>query len=103
LNVSTQERDPGLNHGFAYVIEETKFKQYLKDYGDKIPDDVSTCHNHDALKSASMRGGKGTAASGVGAIDCIRHDMKRPVSLEICRKASGTYFFLMERLLFNMS
>jgi hypothetical protein len=93
LNVSTQERDPGLNHGFAYVIEETKFKQYLKDYGDKIPDDVSTCHNHDALKSASMRGGKGTAASGVGAIDCIRHDMKQPVSVGDLQKGER-YIFL---------
>jgi hypothetical protein len=71
LNVSTQQRDPRLNYGFMYVVEETKFKQYLKDYSDKITEDMSTCHNHDALKSASMRGGKGTAASGIGAIDCI--------------------------------
>jgi hypothetical protein len=81
LNVSSQERDPGLNHGFAYVVDETQFKRYLDEYGDKIPDAVSTCNNHDALKSASMRGGKGTAASGVGAVDCIRHDMKRPVGV----------------------
>jgi hypothetical protein len=92
LNVSTQERDPGLNHGFAYVVEEIKFKQYLRDYGDKIPDDVSTCNNHDALKSASMRGGKGTAASGVGAIDCIRHDMKRPVSVGDLQKGERYVF-----------
>ncbi|KAF8240374.1 hypothetical protein L208DRAFT_1233931 [Tricholoma matsutake] len=71
LNVSSQERDPGLNHGFAYVVDETKFKCYLEEFSNKIPDDVSTCNNHDALKSASMHGGKGTAASGVGTVDCI--------------------------------
>jgi Kyakuja-Dileera-Zisupton transposase len=90
LNVSTQECDPGLNHGFAYVLEEIKFKQYLRDYGKKIPDDISTCNNHDALKSASMQGGKGTAASGVGAIDCIRHDMKHPMSVGDLQKGNVT-------------
>ena len=92
LNVSTQERDPGLNHGFAYVVEERKFKQYLMEYNDKIPDDRSTCNNHDALKSASMRGGKGTAASGVGAVDCIRHDIKRPVSVGDLQKGERYTF-----------
>ena len=92
LNVSTQERDPGLNHGFAYVVEERKFKQYLMEYNDKIPDDRSTCNNHDALKSASMRGGKGTAASGVGAVDCIRHDIKRPVSVGDLQKGERYAF-----------
>jgi len=81
MNVSSNEHDPGLNHGYAYVVEDSKFKEYLNEYDDKIADEVSTCNNHDAIKSASMRGGKGTAASGVGTIECVRHDMKRPVSV----------------------
>jgi hypothetical protein len=93
LNVSTQERDPGLNYGFAYVVAKTKFKQYLNDYNGKIPDDVSTCNNHDTLKSASMRGGKGTAASGVGAVDCIRHDMKCPMAVGDLQKGEWYVFF----------
>ncbi|KAF8808428.1 hypothetical protein BYT27DRAFT_7210831 [Phlegmacium glaucopus] len=78
MNVSSDERDPSLNHGYAYVVEETKFKKYLLEYNNKVPDDKSSCNNHDAIKSASMRGGKGMAASGLGTTECSRHDMKRP-------------------------
>ncbi|KAF8879143.1 hypothetical protein BD779DRAFT_1612947 [Infundibulicybe gibba] len=88
LNVSNSERDPGLNHGYAYFVHDTAFKEFLKD----------TCNNHDAIKSASIRGGKGTAASGVGTIECSRHDMKRPVSLGDLQKGERyvnmDYFFL---------
>ena len=81
MNVSNQHRDPGLNHGYAYVVEDSCFWQYLCDYSDRVPDDKSTCNNHDAIKLANMRGSHGTDASGVGSTDCIRHDMKRPVSI----------------------
>ncbi|KAF8814361.1 hypothetical protein BYT27DRAFT_7219865 [Phlegmacium glaucopus] len=98
LNVSNDERDPGLNHGYAYIVENTKFNQYLHNYGNLIPDDKSTCNNHDAIKSASMRGGKGTAASGLGTIECSRHDMKRPNSVGDLQKGERyvnmDYFFL---------
>ena len=77
MNVSSDERDPGLNLGFAYVVENKKFKNYLLQYDNRMPEEKSTCNNHDAIKSASMRGGKGTDASGMGTIECSRHDMKR--------------------------
>ncbi|KAF8958691.1 hypothetical protein BDZ97DRAFT_1923452 [Flammula alnicola] len=54
LNVSNDQCDPGLNHGYAYVVENTKFKKYLDEFNSKIPDDKSTCNNHDAIKSATM-------------------------------------------------
>ncbi|KAJ2927052.1 hypothetical protein H1R20_g10072, partial [Candolleomyces eurysporus] len=76
--VSDDIKDPGLNHGYAYIVEEQAFKQYLLTFGDLIPNDKSTCNNHDAIKSASIRGGKGFAASGLGTVQCSRHDMKRP-------------------------
>jgi hypothetical protein len=69
-----------LNHGFAYFVNEAKFKAHLAAYGTLIVDDVSTCNNHDAIKSASARGGKGIDASGGGTVECSRHDMKRPIS-----------------------
>ncbi|KAF9545568.1 hypothetical protein CPC08DRAFT_769836 [Agrocybe pediades] len=98
LNVSSDARDPGLNHGYAYVVEEEKFKKYLAEYSDLIPDDKSTCNNHDAIKSASMRGGHGTAATGVGTADCSRHDMKRPSAVGDLQKGERyvnmDYFFL---------
>ncbi|KAH9477994.1 hypothetical protein JR316_0010227 [Psilocybe cubensis] len=81
MNVSNDDRDPPLNHGYAYMVESRKFREYLDTYDSKIPDEKSNCNNHDAIKSASIRGGKGTAASGLGTIECSRHDMKRPVSV----------------------
>ena len=81
LNVSNNFRDPGLNRGYAYLVDEGKFKHYLAQYDGQVPNETSKCNNHDAIKSASMRGGEGTAASGVGTVECSRHDMKRPVSV----------------------
>ena len=81
FNVSNNLRDPGLNRGYAYLVDEDKFKSYLEQYDSQVPNEISKCNNHDAIKSANMRGGKGTAASGVGTVECSRHDMKRPVSV----------------------
>jgi hypothetical protein len=67
-----------LNHGYAYIVEEKSFKDYLLEFGGVVPDDKSTCNNHDAIKSASVRGGKGYSASGLGTVQCSRHNMKRP-------------------------
>ncbi|KAJ3537092.1 hypothetical protein NMY22_g5739 [Coprinellus aureogranulatus] len=97
-NVSTDERDPGLNHGYAYIVAESPFRAHLLKYGNEIKDDKSTCNNHDAIKSASIRGGKGVAASGLGTCQCSRHDMKRPQGsgdLQLGeRYVNMDYFFL---------
>ncbi|KAG6849505.1 hypothetical protein H0H93_007961 [Arthromyces matolae] len=97
LNVSSEEKDPGLNHGYAYFVDAASFSQYLNTFNDKIEDDVSDCNNHDAIKSASIRGAKGLASSGVGKTECARHDMKRAVSLGDLQKGERyvnmDYFF----------
>jgi Kyakuja-Dileera-Zisupton transposase len=77
-DVSSDARDPGLNQGHAFIVGEAAFKSHLSNYGETIVEDKSTCNNHDAIKSASIWGGKGTAASGVGIAQCSRHDMRRP-------------------------
>lgn len=78
---------------YAYVVKETKFAAYLQDFQDKIPDDKSTCNNHDAIKAASMRGGLGTAASGVGTGgECSWHDMKRPTAIGDLQKGERYVF-----------
>ncbi|KAF9028249.1 hypothetical protein BDZ89DRAFT_934883, partial [Hymenopellis radicata] len=76
-DVSSSERDPALNAGCAYFVEEETFDKYINLYEKVVPDEDSTCNKHDALKLASMRGGKGTASTGVGAVVCARHDTKR--------------------------
>ncbi|KAF8960093.1 hypothetical protein BDZ97DRAFT_2060892 [Flammula alnicola] len=35
LNVSNDQCDPGLNHGYAYVVENMKFKKYLDEFNSK--------------------------------------------------------------------
>ncbi|CAA7257476.1 unnamed protein product [Cyclocybe aegerita] len=98
MNVSSDERDPGLNHGYAYMVENTKYEAYLREYGKAIQEEKSNCHNHDAIKSANIHGGRGTAASGLGTVECSRHDMKRPVSVGDLQKGEHyvnmDYFFL---------
>ncbi|KAF8867888.1 hypothetical protein BD779DRAFT_1482742, partial [Infundibulicybe gibba] len=89
LNVSSNDKDPGLNRGFAYFVSEKPFKAFLQTYDKKIPDDVSTCSNHDAIKSASARGGKGVAASGVGAVVCSRHNIQRANGVGDLQKAKA--------------
>jgi len=40
------------------------------------------CMDHESwCDQISMWGGKGTVASGVGTVECIRHDMKHPLSV----------------------
>ncbi|KAM6503686.1 hypothetical protein JOM56_000629 [Amanita muscaria] len=98
LNISKNADDPDLNQGSAYFVNETSFQMYLQEYNSKIPNDRSTCSNYDAIKLASMRGGKGTATTGVGTVECIRHDMKRPASVGDLQKGERyvnmDYFFL---------
>ncbi|KAH6888259.1 hypothetical protein BKA70DRAFT_1121889 [Coprinopsis sp. MPI-PUGE-AT-0042] len=77
-DVLNEEHNPGLNQGHAFIVEEKQFKEHLRTFDTRIEEDKSTCNNHDAIKSASIRGGKGTAASGVGIAQCSRHDMQRP-------------------------
>lgn len=80
LSASDDTRDPGLHTGYTYFVEEKKYKQFLAETTDLVSE-PSTCSNYDAVKSASIRGGKGVTASGVGTIECSRHDMKRPLSV----------------------
>ena len=77
-DVSNDAVDPSLNNGRAYVVDEAGFREHLDRFGDQLDDTSSSCNNHDAIKSASIRGGKGSAASGMGSAQCGRHDMKRP-------------------------
>lgn len=79
--VSSDAADPGLNEGFAFFVEEKAYKEHINVYSEVIKEDTSTCNNHDAVKLANMKGSQGTAASGVGTVECSRHDMKRPCSV----------------------
>ncbi|KAI0695073.1 hypothetical protein C8T65DRAFT_744181 [Cerioporus squamosus] len=76
--VSSDEADPSLNHGCAYVVEEHAYKAHLKQF-DKVKVEGSDhCNNHDAVKLATIKGSASLAATGVVSVDCARHEFKRP-------------------------
>lgn len=94
-NISSHSADPGLSHGYSYFVEVTKFEGHIEGYKDEIEPvslllrqrdfclipcqlKKSTCSRHDAVNLSESRRGQGHAATGVGAVVCSRHDMKRP-------------------------
>ncbi|KAG5634322.1 hypothetical protein H0H81_002404 [Sphagnurus paluster] len=66
LKMSSDEQDPGLNHGYVYFVNDCQLKDHIHAFGPNINEEDSTCNNHDTIKSASICGGKGVDASGVG-------------------------------------
>ncbi|OCH84249.1 hypothetical protein OBBRIDRAFT_808384 [Obba rivulosa] len=73
--------DPGLYNGQVYFVEEKEYKNHIKTFGKQIKEETNTCHNHDAATLANVKGYEGLAASGVVAVQCTRHKMKRPCSV----------------------
>ncbi|KAF9501042.1 hypothetical protein BDN71DRAFT_1479662 [Pleurotus eryngii] len=81
LSASNDTWDPSLSHSFAYFVEEKKYKEFLSAYTDLVVLEANMCSNYDTMKLASIQGGKGVLASGVSAIECACHNMKRPLSV----------------------
>ncbi|KAK0492877.1 hypothetical protein EDD18DRAFT_1108487 [Armillaria luteobubalina] len=59
FNVSSDRRDPHLNKGYSYFIDSEIVNAHMENFEDKIAEEKSTCNDHDAVKLATMRGGKG--------------------------------------------
>ncbi|KAJ7828186.1 hypothetical protein B0H13DRAFT_2437970 [Mycena leptocephala] len=74
--VSSEEADPGLNNGAAFFSE---VKSYMKHVGEHWEEEQekSRCVSHDAVNQPDKEA-RGTASSGIGTVDCARHNMKRP-------------------------
>ncbi|KAG1720604.1 uncharacterized protein EDB91DRAFT_1240394 [Suillus paluster] len=75
--VSKDSADPGLSCRWAYFVEETAYKTYLQSYSGSLQQ-KSTCSSHNAVNMADMKVSHGLAATGVGTVDCARHNMKLP-------------------------
>ncbi|KAG2127505.1 hypothetical protein DEU56DRAFT_872776 [Suillus clintonianus] len=96
--VSSDETDPSLSQGWAYFIEEKSYKSYILD---RIGDvqEKSTCSNHNAVNMAETKSSQGLAATGVGTVDCARHNMKRPNGVGDLQK--GEKYLNMDYLFFS--
>lgn len=94
-NISSHTADPGLSHGFSYFVEETKLTDHLSNYENEVElvishyespislflncfSQKSTCSRHEAVNLSESKRGQGHASTGVAAVVCSRHDMKRP-------------------------
>ncbi|KAJ7027028.1 hypothetical protein C8F04DRAFT_965726 [Mycena alexandri] len=75
-DVSSEEKDPGLGRGWAFYAEVVAYMKHVRKHW-KQKQDRSHCVAHDAVDKPD-REACGTASSGVGAVDCARHNMKRP-------------------------
>ena len=81
-DVSNDSADPGLSRGWAYFVENTKYRQHLKD-NDDLPQEVrvifplslsndlqpSDCASHTAVNN-NFKHPRGLAATGIAAVDC---------------------------------
>ncbi|KAJ6483367.1 hypothetical protein C8R45DRAFT_1099633 [Mycena sanguinolenta] len=75
-DVSSEAKDPGLSKGWAFFGKVTEYMVHLAANWDQHQP-RSTCVAHDAVNKPD-RESLGTAASGLGTVDCARHNMKRP-------------------------
>ncbi|KAF7426460.1 hypothetical protein PC9H_008829 [Pleurotus ostreatus] len=94
---TSDRADPGLGRGWSYFVEEGSYQDYLKTC--KEPVQKSTCNAHKAVNDADKRDVKGLAVSGLGTIECIRHDFKRAHSSGDLKK--GERYSVMDYLFFS--
>ncbi|KAJ7250007.1 hypothetical protein C8J57DRAFT_1521603, partial [Mycena rebaudengoi] len=73
-DVSSEEKDPGLGLDGPFSARLTRTWHMLSSTGTHHR---ITCVSHDAVDKPD-REARGTASSGIGAVDCARHNMKRP-------------------------
>ncbi|KAJ6466504.1 hypothetical protein DFH09DRAFT_1485378 [Mycena vulgaris] len=75
-DVSSEEKDPGLGTGWSFFGEVKAYMAHLDKHWDQ-KQERSTCVAHDAVDKPD-RESLGTVSSGIGTVDCARHNMKRP-------------------------
>ncbi|KAJ6547992.1 hypothetical protein DFH09DRAFT_926685 [Mycena vulgaris] len=75
-DVSTEEKDPGLGQGWAFFCEVKAYMAHVRKNWGQVQE-RSHCVAHDAVDKPDHEA-RGTASSGIGAVDCARHNMKRP-------------------------
>ncbi|KAG1738072.1 uncharacterized protein EDB91DRAFT_1249369 [Suillus paluster] len=96
--ISTDEADPSLSMGWSYFVEEKKFKTHLKEHLSETQE-KSSCSNHNAVNVAETKLSQGLAATGVGTVDCARHNFKHPNGVGDLQK--GEKYVNMDYLFFS--
>ncbi|KAF7324472.1 CxC2 domain-containing protein [Mycena kentingensis (nom. inval.)] len=74
--VSSEAVDPGVNGGAVFFGNVLKYMEHVHAHW-MLEQEKSTCVSHDAVNEPD-RESRGTASSGIGTVDCARHNLKRP-------------------------
>ncbi|KAJ7740989.1 hypothetical protein B0H14DRAFT_3515409 [Mycena olivaceomarginata] len=74
-DVSSEEKDPGLVRGWGFFGEVAKYMAHLEKHWDQKQDKYLRLARRSRQASSGV---VGTASSGIGTVDCARHNMKRP-------------------------
>ncbi|KAG1836189.1 hypothetical protein C8R48DRAFT_751702 [Suillus tomentosus] len=82
--ISSDEVDSSLSMGWSYFVEEKKFKAHLKEQLSEMQETKQS---------------QGLAATGVGTVDCARHNFKRPNGVGDLQK--GEKYVNMDYLFFS--
>ncbi|KAJ7716172.1 hypothetical protein B0H14DRAFT_2412947 [Mycena olivaceomarginata] len=96
-DVSSEVDDPSLGDGIAFFSQVDGYMAHLDKQWD-VEQEKSTCVAHDAVDEPD-RESVGTASSGIGTVDCTRHNMKRPNGVGDLQK--GERYINMDYMLWN--
>ncbi|KIJ15234.1 hypothetical protein PAXINDRAFT_77683, partial [Paxillus involutus ATCC 200175] len=81
-NVSKDSVDPSFSKGWAYFVEESRYMYWFVRISPYLSlTQKSTCSSHNAVNMADTKVNKGLSATGVGTVDCTRHNMKLPTAV----------------------
>ncbi|KAJ7024560.1 hypothetical protein C8F04DRAFT_1270099 [Mycena alexandri] len=74
--ISSELKDPGLATGFAYMVEDEPYREYLRTVTNQK--EINTCSGLAALDYANTKFSRGYSSTGVGMCVCARHEFVQP-------------------------
>ncbi|KAK0497920.1 hypothetical protein EDD18DRAFT_1351735 [Armillaria luteobubalina] len=87
FDMLSEEKDPGLGRALSYFVDTKSFKEHLFNFDKRIIQLWSTCNDHEAAKGdkKSRARSRALAASRVGGVICMHHELKLPLStVDLC-------------------
>ncbi|KAG1740076.1 hypothetical protein EDD22DRAFT_982245 [Suillus occidentalis] len=97
-NISSDQADPSLLKGWAYFVDEKDYKSFLAEHLTDAQE-KSTCSSHNAVNMVETKQSQGLVATGVGTVDCARHNFKWPNGVGDLQK--GEKYINMDYLFFS--
>ncbi|KAG2037620.1 hypothetical protein BDR03DRAFT_933871 [Suillus americanus] len=97
-NVSSDQADPSLLKGWAYFVNEKDYKAFLAKHLTDVQE-KSTCSSHNTVNMADTKQSQGLVATGMGTVECARHNFKWPNGVGDLQK--GEKYINMDYLFFS--